>query len=331
MQLDQLDYLPTDLLDVDLCGIQRVFPNPTLISIEGQRREPLFVSTVLHGNEATSFHVLKALTARYADSPPPRSLMIFVGNVMAATQGARFLPDQLDFNRIWVGGDGPIVDLAHRVTQSARHAEIFASIDIHNNTGANPIYGCINSLRPADLQMAALFSSVGVYYDNPSTTQSIVFSRFCPAVTIECGQNGDAEGLARAINLVEQVLRLERFSQHGPSDDALKLYRTVGRVMIDPMIRFSFGDQGAELVLRADLETLNFSELRAGTVWADACSVAKPFTVLDEHGTDLTDHFFVFDGQKVLLKQAVIPSMITRDKTVIGQDCLCYLMVPQLY
>lgn len=334
MKLDQIDHLPTELLDVDLRDIQQVFPNPTLITVAGAREEPLFVSTLLHGNETTSFDVLKALTARYNASPPPRSLMIFVGNVEAATQGARFLPGQPDFNRIWAGGGteaGPAADLAHEVMEIARHAEIFASIDIHNNTGANPLYGCINSLRPADLQMAELFSSVGVYYDNPSTTQSIAFSRLCPAVTIECGQNDDAEGLARATNLVEQVLRLEKFTQHMPSDEALKLYHTVGRVVIDPKVEFSFGDPNAELVLHEEIEGLNFTELAAGEVWADACSVAKPFSVLDEHGSDLTDRFFAFDGERILLKQAVTPSMITRNKTVIRQDCLCYLMVPRLF
>ncbi len=258
MHLDHHDAWPPDLADISLAEIQRVLPNPTLITIAGERGPPLFLSTLLHGNETTSFEVLQTLARRYARVRPPRSMLIFVGNVEAAASAARLLPGQPDFNRIWAGGVGPFVALAEQVKQAARAGAPFASIDIHNNTGLNPHYGCINVLRPADLQLAAWFAPLAVYYRNPPTTQSMAFADFCPAITIECGRSQDEAGLAEALRLIDHVMTADSLPTVAPPTSALRLYETVGRVLIDPACSFSFGEGETELVLRADLEHLNF-------------------------------------------------------------------------
>ena len=326
MRLDRLDNLPPRLLDIDVREISRIFPTPTLISLAGIRSDPLFLSVLLHGNETTSFRVLRELANRYQHRRLPRSLLIFVGNVRAAAAGVRFLADQPDFNRIWRGGDDDYADLARAVLSTARGVNVFASIDIHNNTGANPHYACVASLRPADLQLAAMFATIGVFYHNPSTTQSIAFSTFCPALTIECGRNDDCTGTARAVQLVEDVMRLDRFLSHPPSVDALRLYETVGRVVIDPAM--SFGETEADLMLRSDLESVNFKETPAGLEWAKVRRGARTVRVLNEHGDDLTGEFFVYAGDALVMKRTVTPSMITLNRTAIRQDCLCYLMTP---
>ena len=328
MHLDQIDYLPSEMCDTPLNDITRVFPNPTLISVSGEREDPLFVSTLLHGNETTSYSVLQEIARRYATTRPPRSLMIFVGNVRAAAQGKRFLPGQPDFNRFWSRTSDPGYELAEHIMDIAQNRYVFASIDIHNNTGANPLYGCVSTYRPADLYLAARFAPVGVFYLNPPTTQSIAFSRICPSITIECGQNDTQEGIERAIDLVEHVMSLDAFPRHTPAPDALRLYETIGRVLINSDTQFSFGEGGFDLVLRADLEEFNFKNMKQGTHWATCVQRDHPFRVVDEHGTDLTDQFFHFDGARVLLTQDITPSMITHDTAVIRQDCLCYLMKP---
>ena len=328
MQLDCIDYLPPEICRTPLSDIMRVFPNPTLISVSGEREDPLFVSTLLHGNETTSYFVLQEIARRYAHTPPPRSLLIFVGNVRAAAAGKRFLPGQPDFNRFWSRSSEPGYELAEHIMDIAQNRYVFASIDIHNNTGANPLYGCVSTYRSADLYLAARFAPVGVFYLNPPTTQSIAFSRMCPSITIECGQNETKEGIERAIDLVEHTMSLDTFPRHAPAPDTLNLFETIGRVVINPEAQFSFGDDGADLVLRRDLEEFNFKTMQHGTHWATCTQRDHPFRVVDEHGTDLTDQFFHFDGAQVSLAQDITPSMVTHDVDVIRQDCLCYLMKP---
>ncbi|MEM8694642.1 MAG: M14 family metallopeptidase [Pseudomonadota bacterium] len=323
-----MNYLPAALIGAEPTDILGIFPNPTLITLTGESGPPVWLTTLLHGNETTSFYVLRALAERYGNAPPPRSLTIFVGNVQATAAGIRYLPDQPDFNRIWAEGDGPYHDLVRIVADTARSQNPFASIDIHNNSGNNPHYGCINALRPADLHLAAMFAGLGVYYRNPSTTQSIAFSSFCPAVTVECGKSGDAAGIARAVDLVERIMHLDSFPETAPASDAVRLYHTLGSVVIGPDCDFAFGGNAADLNLRPDLEALNFADLPADTPWATARSPQRALTVVDEHGHDLTAQFFAFDGNAIRLRRSATPAMITRDPDVIRQDCLCYLMEP---
>lgn len=330
LQLDSYDRLPSRLAETGIEDIRAVFPYPSLIHVEGESGPPLFVSTLLHGNETTSYRVLQHLAREYADTRPPRSLMIFVGNVRAAEAGVRHLDDEPDFNRIWAEGQSPWHELTHRVMEAARAANIVASIDIHNNTGSNPLYGCVNALRPADLQLATLFAPVGVYYLNPPTTQSIAFSHLCPAVTVECGKSGDEEGIRAAISLVEKAMRLSTFAMEPPSAGSFTLYHTIGRVTINEEASYSFGEADAALRLRGDLEEMNFVHMPAGSVWARNAAEAFPLKVANEHGEDLTAQFFHLDGPDIRLTRQVVPSMVTRDRDVIRQDCLCYLMEPVL-
>ncbi|MEO0983460.1 MAG: M14 family metallopeptidase [Pseudomonadota bacterium] len=325
MKLDHFDHLPAGLAGASPRNVKAVFPRPALISLPGGRAEPLFVSTLLHGNETTSFEVLQHLQARYGSKAPPRSLLIFVGNVDAAAVGVRFLDGQPDFNRIWAHGDSDQHALAREVLSIARRREVFACIDIHNNTGDNPLYGCINALRPADLHLAVTFAPQGVYYRNPPTTLSIAFSALCPSITIECGRSGDKAGADAAIDLVEHAMRLDEFPAHPPPANALALFETTGRVLVEPGATISFGASPADLVFEPDLETRNFKAMAAGSPWARASS-PQALRVVDEHGGDMTADFFRFDRGRLVLAKDVVPAMLTRDKDVIAKDCLCYLM-----
>ena len=330
MRLDRLTELPPVLSRIGPREIRKAFAAPSLVSIEGERPETVFVSTLLHGNETTSFFVLQHLQQRFAHTRPPRSLLIFVGNVEAAAEGVRRLDGQPDFNRIWDHGTDGAHALAAEVVGEARKRALFASIDVHNNTGRNPVYGCVNALRPADLHLARLFAPRGVFYLNPPTTQSIAFSRLCPAVTVECGRSGDAEGLAAAIALIEAVLALPAFPADPPPAGALTLFETVGRVVVDPAARFGFGEEetAVDLSLRADLEDKNFVRMAAGEVFAERAGGLQPLQVLDEHGRDLTAEFLARKAGALRLTTDVWPAMVTADRTIIRQDCLCYLMQP---
>jgi hypothetical protein len=326
MKLSYFDHIPDAVANISPRAIKQVFPNPTLINVPGKKAEPVFISTVLHGNETTSFRVLQHLQRSVATKRPERSLMVFVGNVDATERGVRRLEGQPDFNRLWASGPGKFYMIAQNVLREARRQRVFASIDIHNNTGANPIYGCINVLRAADLQLAAMFAPIGVFYLMPSTTQSIAFSRLCPSITLECGRSEDPNGIAAATRLVDAVIQMEGFDVRPPSEEALSLYQTVGRVVVDPDCTFSFGQPGADLILQEDLEGYNFRQLDAETNWARTEGASPPLRVFDEHDDDVTANFFRFHDGVISLSRAIVPSMITTDQTVIRQDCLCYFM-----
>jgi hypothetical protein len=46
----------------------------------------------------------------------------------------------------------------------------------------------------------------------------------------------------------------------------------------------------------------------------------------DEHGKDQSERFFSTQGTGYLLKQPVMPAMLTSDHDIVRMDCLCYLM-----
>ena len=80
-----------------------------------------------------------------------------------------------------------------------RERDVFASIDVHNNTGLNPHYGCINKLDPQFFHLATQFSRTVVYFIRPKGVQSMAFADICPAVTVECGKPDRPHGAAHEI------------------------------------------------------------------------------------------------------------------------------------
>ena len=59
-----------------------------------------------HGNEVTGWEaVRRLLKSHYQIDELPRSLLIFIGNPLAAKHRLRRLDDQPDFNRCWPGGN----------------------------------------------------------------------------------------------------------------------------------------------------------------------------------------------------------------------------------
>jgi hypothetical protein len=85
--------------------------------------------------------------------------------------------------------------MLRHVVEIVRHETPFASIDIHNNTGNNPHYACVNSFDEAHLHLARLFGRTVVYFEQPVGVQSAALAKICPAVTVECGR---AERRARS-------------------------------------------------------------------------------------------------------------------------------------
>ena len=95
---DRLHGLPEGFFDITTANIRSLFPNPTLVQLDGDDKNFLFVSILLHGNEYSSLQVMQQVLARYPKGLP-RSILLFVGNVRAAEANLRHLPEQVDYNR----------------------------------------------------------------------------------------------------------------------------------------------------------------------------------------------------------------------------------------
>lgn len=328
--LTVLDYLPQGLVELPADRLHERLNGPTLIHLSGRRQPALFVSVLLHGNENTSWEATRRLLNHYAEDTLPRSLSLFIGNIAAARYGLRRLDGQPDYNRIWPGGEdteSTEADMMRQVMDEMAARGIFASVDIHNNTGLNPHYACINVLDHRFFQLATLFSRTVVYFTSPRGVASMAMARLCPAVTLECGQPGQYYGTQHVLDYLLACLRLAEIPNHPVAHHDMGLFHTMAIVKIPSQINFGFGDIEADLCLVNDLDHFNFRELPAGTVlgWHRLDS-ALPLDVRNEDGEDVTAHYFASFGGEIRFTRPVMPSMLTLDTRIIRQDCLCYLM-----
>ncbi|OGT90678.1 MAG: peptidase M14 [Gammaproteobacteria bacterium RIFOXYD12_FULL_61_37] len=335
--LNEFNQIPAGLLDLRADQLQAVLDRPTLIHLPGRRPEPLFVSVLLHGNETTGWDAIRQLLRQYAPGggplPLPRALSLFIGNVVAAARKVRRLEGQPDYNRVWPGceedsfaGDTPEHALMRRLVAIMAGRRVFASIDIHNNTGLNPHYACVNRLDNRHLQLAALFGRTLVYFTRPCGVQSIAMARLCPAVTLECGKTGQSLGAEHAMNYLNAALHLSELPNHPVAPQDIDLFHTVAIVKVPPEVHFSFDAPGADLDFPGDLERFNFRELPEGTLLACAKGGSIPLSVRDERDRDVTAHYLQAAHGEILTRRPLMPSMLTTDPNAVRQDCLCYFM-----
>lgn len=325
--LNETNTLPEGLLDAEANELFTLLGAPTLIHLEGEIKKPLFVCTLLHGNETTGFYAIQQLLKEYQDKSLPRSLSIFIGNVEAAAQEQRRLDSQKDYNRIWPGthhSDSADTDMMKTISNIMRKRKPFASIDIHNNTGYNPHYACVNILNPHCLQLAGMFGSTVVYFTSPKGVQSSAFSDFCPALVLECGQSGESDGVDHSLNLLKTILNLETIPEGHP--EHINLHHTIARVTVPE--RFTLGTENdADICLDPDLENRNFHQLATGSVFASIKPGSQAQLVAsNESSEDVTGELFELVNDDILLKKDIIISMYTTNERAIRQDCLCYLM-----
>jgi len=332
MKLTEFEYLPKGLLELPASRLTEVLPGPSLIHLSGRRRSPLFLSVLMHGNEDVGWEALRSLLRHYIENQEqlPRSLSLFIGNIDAAAAGLRHLPAQPDYNRVWPGTDLPPSaeqKLMSQVVQIMRQRQPFASVDLHNNTGLNPHYACINYINQQNLHLATLFSRTVVYFVRPLGVQSMAMSQLCPAVTLECGKVGQAHGIEHAREYINACLHLSELSCHPIAHADVDLFHTVAIVKMSEDASLSFGEAGHDVIFAKDLDHMNFRELPAETCLADVrTGIKMPLRVCAENGDEVTQQFFTIKQGQLYTRKPIMPSMLTRDTRVIRQDCLCYLM-----
>lgn len=328
--LTELDQLPENFLTAEAKDLYKILPGPTLIHLTGRRKDPLFVSILLHGNEDTGLAAIQSVLKKFINKRLPRALSLFIGNVEAARAGLRRLENQPDYNRIWdYEGENqlPEHEMTKKITAIMAARNVFASIDIHNNTGINPHYACINKLEDSFFQLATLFSRIVVFFTSPKGVQSSAFAKLCPSVTLECGKPGQTSGAEHAAGFVDAVLNLSKFPSHPVPHHDLDLFHTVAIVKVPDHISLGVNSISSELNLIPNIDHYNFRELAPGTRLAFVNkSGSFPLEAWDEAGNNVAMHYFKIDSDKLTTQRPVMPAMLTRDIKVIRQDCLCYLM-----
>lgn len=328
--LRQVEFLPEAFIDAQPQQLADLLGGPTLVHLPGRREQPLFVSVLLHGNETTGLLAVQALLGRYYDRELPRSLSLFIGNVDAARDGLRRLAGQPDYNRVWPGTDHqdtPEKRMMAEVFEIMCERQPFASVDVHNNTGINPHYACINRVDHRYVQLASLFSRTLVYFTRPQGVQSLALSEICPAVTVECGKVGQAAGEEHALEFLDACLHLSEIPDQPVAEHDVDVFHTVAIVRVPRSLSFGFGKVPADICFIEDLDHLNFRELPAGSSLAQLNGVESlPLEASDEQGNEVASRYFSIKEGLLQTTRPLMPSMLTLDERVIRQDCLGYLM-----
>ena len=331
--LNILNEIPDAFLDISYRDIKNLFEKPTLVHLQGTKEPALFISIMLHGNEFSGLQIMQEILKKYKDTQGyalPRSIWLFVGNVEAASQGLRRLDTELDFNRAWPGTPEPdastaklIAEVMKRITEE----ELFAAIDLHNNTGKNPPYGCISVVNEKNKYLSSFFNHIAMVFHTPKGVSTMAFDDICPAITLECSTPGNRLGIDRAVSLIDDLMHMDHFPEKPLPSHDLQLVQNNAVLKIADNVDFGFEDEEGsfDLTLVENFDRHNFTRLETSEVFART-TLDKPLIATADDGTDVTDILIHNDNGAISLKKPLMPAMITLDKRVILQDCLCYLL-----
>ncbi len=325
IDLRVFDEPPAGLFETSSRDLNALLGGPSLVRIAGEREPPLFISTLLHGNETSGWSALCELMA--TGTPPGRTILLFVGNPAAAAENVRHLSDQQDFNRIW----NPPDPLAAAVLDTLSNQALFAAVDIHNNTGRNPHYSVVTEISPSALALAYTFSDHAMYVETPDTVIIRPLASMCPSITVEVGPVGYAESDIRTLDLMTRLTELDALPD--ASSGTPRVYRSVARVFVNEEATFDFADDPDlhlatdDLILTAGMEAVNFHSVPAGAEFGFTRQpLNHSLTVRNDAGEDVTGLYLQETHGDISLLQDVIPAMYTTDPEVIRQDCLCYFI-----
>jgi hypothetical protein len=239
----------------------------------------------------------------------------------------RHLPGQADYNRIWEDGDSSENKLAMDVIEYAKSQDLFASIDVHNNTGKNPHYGCINIVSEEFLNLVSYFGDHTVFFTEPHNVQSMAFSKFCTSTTIEAGLPGEQVGIDASLHFVDTIFNLDKLVSN-PEKERNEVFHTLARMKVHQEARIDFDDDiesEADLSLVSNIDSRNFQIIQKNT----HLGFIKDLNLIwveDNQGRDITKQFFRIENGELLTNRLFIPSMFTKDVYVMKEDCLGYIM-----
>ena len=103
-----------------------------------------------------------------------------------------------------------------------------------------------------------MFSRTVVWFTCPDEVLSMAFSKLCPAVTVECGKPGQKNAVRHVLHYLDACLHLAEHSTRPVAGQDLDIFHTVAIIRIPKSISFSFNNSESDLLLRNDLDKLNF-------------------------------------------------------------------------
>ena len=337
--LTQLNHVPEGLLDTPANKLVDILDGPTLLHLPGELDPPLFISVLLHGNEETGFLALQQLLRDYRDQELPRSLSIFIGNISAAQIHVRKLEGQPDYNRIWPGcelNDTPEQKMAQQIVDIMAQRNVLASIDIHNTSGHNPHYACINSLDQPFIQLALLFGRTVVYFLRPKGVQTMAFASICPAVTLECGQVVEHGAMNHALSFLKKVISLKELNSDVVIEEDIDLFHTTAIVKLPRDISFEFMNKDEPSIneqkilnFPGTLDDLNFRETDVGTLFAHVKAGSEQELLLNvqsEQDQQVYHKYFSVIDHELRTSRSIMPSMLSVSDKAVSLDCLGYIM-----
>lgn len=312
VRFDVRDRFDERLLDVEARELHRFLSGATVFDLRHDEVQPFFVSTLLHGNETSGWDAVRRFVSDY----PEASLILFIGNVLAAAQEMRHLPNEVDFNRIWQQQPWHAC-----LSELLETYQPWCGIDIHNNSGPNPHYSVVTDHNASTLALATLFSNKVIFTDHTLDILAHAVSFHCPALTIETGTVEDPTSEQRAYDFLECLNTIRHVPTSLQCD--LESYATVGIVKVEhengSLDNFPRFDES--------LKRKSFETLPAGSPFINKLPSGWQVNVLDPaHDLDLTHDFLEFRDQSAFLKRDVVMSMFTHKPLLAIQDCVCYFL-----
>jgi len=294
------------------------------------------VATLLHGNEPSGLRALQAWLA--GGAVPAVDLVCFVGAVEAALGppgfAHRMLPGRADLNRCFVppfaGAEGETAGEALRLL---REAGCEALVDLHNNTGHNPVYGVATEADAARVNVTALFAERLIVSGLRLGTLTEATSGDFPSVTIECGSAGDPAADRAALTGLARYAALEALDTRIVRAPRMAILEQPLRVRARDDVRLAFADApvpGAGLTLAGDIDRHNFELLLPGVPvgWVGA-GERWPLEAHGADGEEVSREWFALRDGLLETRRAAVPIMMTVDAAAAKSDCLFYLVRPR--
>lgn len=312
MSFEIRDEFDKELLDVDAAELHAVLAGPTAFDLRRNSKQPFFVSTLLHGNETSGWNAVRRLMREQHDT----SLILFIGNVAAAAQNLRHLPNERDLNRVW-----RLPKWHSFLNDLLQATKPWCGIDIHNNSGPNPHYSVVTDNHPTTHGLAKLFSNKLIYTEHTKDILSYAVSQHCPALTIETGTVDDPQSEVRAFDFLKRLCRMDHPPELACSN--LETFETLGIVKVES----EHGTQRDFPHFDAALDHKSFQTIATGTTFVPSLAEGWQVKVMNPaDDLEITDEFFVKHDREIRLKQDVVLSMFTRKPLLAMQDCVCYFL-----
>ena len=307
------------------------------------------VTTLLHGNEPSGF---LAMQEWLRGAPAPAvDVVLVIANVEAAGLHPAFthrmVPGRPDLNRCFLGPfEGVEGELARAILELVEDLRPEALVDLHNNTGHNPVYGVGVEPTREVLSLCSIFGQRFIW-SQLSLGALLEAVSVCPALTIEVGKSGEEsaneaalEGLTRFADATrlfhskgceaDQEDETDETEEDAIGDPgSVRVLRMPMRAMLEPGRRLVMGTlphADADLTMPDDLDRHNFEVVepghRIGWIRGEGC----PLRLIDEDGRDRADEYFERRGDELVAHRAFTPIMITVDAEIAAADCLFYIV-----